>query len=156
MRVLLCQKCCWVTSQIWNFELFRSKCQQNYPELHVRASASPDSRVAALWWFIEQAHSTKIHILPGQKTSCYPFFSTKNSCVWTKLCTVCPTAEGSLSSDVKVYHDVTTIHKELQLMPCEVGPSSTLSLLGTSQSERQKQGQRSGLCIILFRILQTP
>lgn len=73
-----------------------------------------------------------------------------------KLCAVCPAAEGSLSSDVKVYHDVTTIHKELQLMPCEVGPNPTRSLLGTSQSERQKQGQRSGLCIILFRILQTP
>lgn len=73
-----------------------------------------------------------------------------------KRCTVYPAAEGSLSSDVKVYHDVTTIHKELQLMPCEVRPISTLSLLGTSQSERQKQGQRSGLCIILFHILQTP
>lgn len=73
-----------------------------------------------------------------------------------KLCIICPAAEGSPSSDVKVYHDVTTIHKELQLMPCEVRPNSTLSLLGTSQSKRQKQGRRSRLCIILFRILQTP
>ena len=73
-----------------------------------------------------------------------------------KLYTACLAAEGSLSSDVKVYHDVTTVHKELYLMPSEVRPNSTLSLLGTSQSLRQKQGQRSGVCIILFCILQTP
>jgi hypothetical protein len=36
-------------THIWNFELFRSKCQQNYPELRMQVRASPDSRMAALW-----------------------------------------------------------------------------------------------------------
>lgn len=82
MKVLLCVEFCWIIIPTWNFELFQYKSPPN-----ISACASmfqPSQQKAALWWLINQTHSTKIHICTRVEDSCYPFLSTKASCICRK------------------------------------------------------------------------
>lgn len=67
----------------WNFELRRGKFSLKFPELCVWVLV-----IRAEWLLCGDLLNRNIPVrstfVPGQKTSCYPFFSTKRSCVGTK------------------------------------------------------------------------
>lgn len=126
MRTLAHAEFCWVMAHRWSFELCRCTFLLKFPELYVWVLA-----IIVEWLlcghFLNRHIPVRSTFVPGQKTSCCPFFNKGLLC-WNKNSVLCASAaEGSLSSDVKAYHDVTTVHKELYLMPCEVRPNSTLS-----------------------------
>lgn len=88
MRTLAHAEFCWIMAHRWNFELCRCTFLLKFPELYVWVL------VIIVEWllcghFLNRHIPVRSTFVPGQKTSCCPFFSTKDSCVGTKtLCCV--------------------------------------------------------------------